>query len=361
VEELGRWCGRCGTELRAGARFCSTCGQRVLTEEPAPLTGLDALFGAPTPAPGQPPTAPPLDEPPTGEPPPGNWSHWYADTAPRSPSRPPANQQPANQQLSPSRSPSPFYPQPPRAPAEQPGAPRPPEVLGWAMRPGGPGGSSGRERRSRAPLLWSVLSVAVVAAVVVFLFRLHPFSHHATVNDAANSAGTTAPASAAARRGPAARSASSAPVTEQQAASTVAGMLTSSVADRTAIDNAYNDVDGCGPNLGGDAAVFTRAASSRRAMLARLASMPGRAALPPALLSNLASAWQASLAADQGLATWASDEAAQGCVRDDTSDPGYQATVTPDNEADQFKTAFVAQWNPLATSYGLTTYQQDQL
>ena len=367
MEELGRWCGRCGTELRAGARFCSTCGQRVLTEEPAPLTGLDALFGAPTPAPGQPPTAPPLDEPPPGEPPPGNWSHWYADTAPRSPSRPPANQppanqQPANQQLSPS--PSPFYPQPPRAPAEQPGAPRPPEVLGWAMRPGGPGGSSGRERRSRAPLLWSVLSVAVVAAVVVFLFRLHPFNHHATVNDAAHSTGTTAPASAAAKRAPAAsasRSASAAAVTEQQAASTVAGMLTSSVADRTAIDNAYSDVDGCGPNLDGDAAVFTRAANSRRAMLARLASMPGRAALPPALLTDLASAWQASLAADQDHATWASDEAAQGCVRDDTSDPGYQATAAPDNEANQAKTAFVAQWNPLATSYGLTTYQQDQL
>jgi hypothetical protein len=232
------------------------------------------------------------------------------------------------------------------------------------MRPGGPGGSSGRGRRSRAPLLWSVLSVAVIAAVVVFLFRLHPFNHHASVNDAANSTGSTAPASAAATRAPAvsaSRSASSAAVTEQQAASTVAGMLTSSVADRTAIDNAYNDVDGCGPDLDSDAAVFSRAANSRRAMLARLASMPGRVALPPALLSDLANAWQASLSADQDLATWASDEAAHGCAPDDTSDPGYQATVSPDNQADQDKTAFVAQWNPIATSYGLTTYQQDQL
>jgi hypothetical protein len=310
VEELGRWCGRCGTELRSGARFCSTCGQRVINEEPPPLTGLDALFGAPTPAPEQPSAAPP-----TG----------YQQPSP---------------------SPSPFYPQPPRPPYEEASA-------------------RGREqRRSRAPLLWSVLSVAVVAALVVFLVRLHPFNHHATVNDGANSAGSTAPASAAATRGPAvsaSRSASSAAVTEQQAASTVAGMLTSSVADRTAIDNAYNDVDGCGPNLDSDAAVFTRAANSRRAMLARLASMPGRAALPPALLSDLANAWQASLAADQDLATWAGDEAAQGCVPDDTSDPGYQATATPDNEANQAKTAFVAQWNPLATNYGLTTYQQDQL
>jgi hypothetical protein len=342
VEELSRWCGRCGTELRSGARFCSTCGQRVINEEPAPLTGLDALFAAPTPAPEQPSAAAVSVER-------DDWSHWYADTAPRSPFQPPANQQPADQQPAdqrPSPSPSPFYPQP------RPGG------------PGGPGGSSGRERRSRAPLLWSVLSVAVVAAVVVFLFLLHPFNHHATVNDAANSTGTTAPASAAATSSPAAsaaRSASSAAVTEHQAASTVAGMLASSVADRTAIDDAYNDVDSCGPNLDGDAAVFTRAANSRRAMLASLASMPGRSALPPALLSDLANAWQASLSADQDLATWASDEAAKRCVPDDTSDPGYQATATPDNEANQAKTAFVAQWNPIASSYGLTTYQQDQL
>ena len=225
-----------------------------------------------------------------------------------------------------------------------------------------------------------MLSAAVVAAVVVFLFLLHPFSHHETVNDAANSTGTTTPASAASTNSPAASasatvsaaqsasatasasaSVSSTAVTEQQAASTVAGMLASSVSDRTAIDNAYNDVDSCGPNLDSDAAVFTRAANSRRALLASLAAMPGRSALPPALLSDLANAWQASISADQGFATWANDEATQGCVSDDTNDPGYQATITPDNEATQDKTAFVAQWNPIATNYGLTTYQQNQL
>ena len=81
-------------------------------------------------------------------------------------------------------------------------------------------------------------------------------------------------------------SVSSTAVTERQAASTVAGMLASSVTDRTAINNAYNDVYSCGPNLHGDAAVFTRAVSSRRALLASLATMPGRAALPPALLDR---------------------------------------------------------------------------
>ena len=112
-------------------------------------------------------------------------------------------------------------------------------------------------------------------------------------------------------------------------------MLASSVSDRTAIDNAYNDVNSCGPNLSSDAAVFTRAASSRRAMLASLARCRAapRCRLP--LLSDLANAWHASIAADQGFATWANDAATQGCVANDTNNPGYQATITPDNEATQ--------------------------
>jgi hypothetical protein len=138
-------------------------------------------------------------------------------------------------------------------------------------------------------------------------------------------------------------------------------MLASSVSDRAAIDNAYSDVMSCGPNLDGDAAVFTRAASSRRTLLASLDSMPGRSALPPALLSDLANAWQASISADQAFATWANDAATQGCVPNDTSSAAYKATDAPDNEATQDKTAFVGQWNPIATGYGLTTYQQSQL
>ena len=34
---------------------------------------------------------------------------------------------------------------------------------------------------------------------------------------------------------------------------------------------------------------------------------------------------------------------------------------TPDNEATQYKTAFATEWNPIATRYDLTTYQQGQL
>jgi hypothetical protein len=89
--------------------------------------------------------------------------------------------------------------------------------------------------------------------------------------------------------------------------------------------------------------------------------MPGRAALPPALISDLTQAWQASIAADQAYAKWANDEVVQGCVQNDTSDPGYQATVTPNENATTYKTAFVTQWNQVAARYGLTQYQQGQL
>jgi hypothetical protein len=324
------------------------------------------------------------DSPPRNE-----WSDWYGNTEPRSPfvppaSPPPADQPPAYQQQQQPMPPMPYpgHQQPYRPPFEPP--PRGPS---WPQAPSGPPprpGPSPRPgnggRRSRAPLFWSALSAAVAVAVVVIVLLLHPFNHHETVNDAANSTKTAVPSASVAARASTPSAAASAPaspsssastsasasasstaVTERQAASNVAGMLASSVTDRTAINNAYNDVYGCGPNLHSDAAVFTRAVSSRRALLASLATMPGRSALPPALLSNLAQAWQASMAADQGLATWANDEVTQGCVAGDTSDPAYRTTIAPDSEATQDKTAFTTEWNPIAARYDLTTYQQGQL
>jgi hypothetical protein len=150
-------------------------------------------------------------------------------------------------------------------------------------------------------------------------------------------------------------------VTEQQAATSVGSLLAQSVSDRAAIISAANGVSDCGPSLNSAPKVFDDAAGSRESLLARFTAMPGRAALPAALVSDLTQAWQASIAADQAYAKWANDEITQGCVANDTSDPGYQATITPNANATKYKTAFVAQWNPVAARYGLTPYQQDQL
>jgi hypothetical protein len=225
--------------------------------------------------------------------------------------------------------------------------------------------------RSGVPLaLWVILLVILLGGgAAAGLLLAHPFSKPGA-KEAAGAGGASAgrgtaaagPAGSAATTTAASpASATSAPaVTEQRAATSVATMLGQSVSDRAAINDAYNDVLACGPSLASDAGVFDNAASSRRKLLASLAAMPGRAALPPALLSDLTQAWQASITADQAFATWASDEAA-GCTPNDTGSAAYQATITPDTNATKDKTAFVAQWNPLATRYNLTRYQQNQL
>jgi hypothetical protein len=377
----------------SGSGFTEVASEPA-TPAPEPGSTEYALESA-APVPG--PDSPPRNE----------WSDWYASTEPRGPfeapvSRPPTNQPPASpppayqpqgyqppgyqprpyqppvypqsvypQSVYPqSAAPYPGYQQPYRPPAGSAGPGAPLGSPGSPMRPGPPRGPAGGDRPSRAPLIWSGVFAVVAVAVVVVLALLHPLNRHETINEAAKTARPTVSAeaglptaSSSPRSSPSASTSASvsSTATERQAASAVAGMLANSVTDRTAIDGAYSDVDRCGPNLAGDAAVFAGAANSRRGLLASLATMTGRSALPPALLDDLTTAWQASITADQGYATWASDEVSQGCVANDTSDPGYRATIAPDSEATAYKTAFAAEWNPIATRYGLTTFQQSQL
>ena len=148
---------------------------------------------------------------------------------------------------------------------------------------------------------------------------------------------------------------------QQQAADSLSALLAQSVTDRSSIVSAVNDVSGCGPSLGQDAQTFQNAATSRQNLLSRLAGMPDRSALPAPMLQALTGAWQASIQADQDFAQWAQDEASRGCVPNDHSDPGYQASAGPDGQATTDKKAFVTGWNPIAARYGLTSYQWNQL
>jgi hypothetical protein len=141
----------------------------------------------------------------------------------------------------------------------------------------------------------------------------------------------------------------------------VAALLSQSATDRTATNAAANDIANCGPNLKSDPGVFGNAVTSRQALLAKLAAVPGRATLPAALITDLTGAWQASIAADQAYVKWANDELAKTCVPNDTADPGFQATVTPNQQATTDKTQFAAAWQPVAAKYGLTAYQPGQL
>lgn len=383
MDGIGRTCLGCQAELSSNARFCPKCGQPTGNAVPGFAPGGPGSDEAPTvtqPAfpvrPYQaplPPAAPPraLSGPPPSGPPPSRPAPAYPPAYPAPAyDRPGYEQRPRDAQgFEPFR---PYWPQ-----GQPPAGPIPTGPI-----PAGPGGPprqpprrhDGRRSRSSLPLLIALL-VLLLGGGVAGVLIAHPFSHPVIKETASTGArptpttpggqpsgntGSARPTAPATTASPATSTAAPA-VTERQAATSVATMLSQSVSDRAEIIGAASDVGDCGPNLSSDAKVFDDAASSRKSLLTSLTTMPGRTTLPATLLSDLTQAWQASIAADQAYAQWANNENTQGCVPNDTSDPGYQATITPNANATTYKTAFVGEWNPVAAKYGLTQYKQNQL
>jgi hypothetical protein len=141
----------------------------------------------------------------------------------------------------------------------------------------------------------------------------------------------------------------------------VAGLLSQSASDRSAINQAYDDVSDCGPLLGQDQRTFQQAATSRQELISQLSSVPDSQSLPATMLSDLTGAWQASQQVDRDYARWAGDEDTGGCASQDYSDPSYEAAAAPNEEATSDKAAFIAQWNPIARRYGLPAYSQGEI
>jgi hypothetical protein len=148
---------------------------------------------------------------------------------------------------------------------------------------------------------------------------------------------------------------------EEVAAQGLSALLTESVSDRSAVVNAVSDVHDCGPNLAQDPGVFRGAITSRQQLLTQLASLPDSSALPAGLVQALTGAWQASVRADQDFAAWAQDENSGTCSTDAMSDHNFAAARGPDDKATTYKKTFVNLWDPVATQYGLPTYQWSQL
>jgi hypothetical protein len=216
-------------------------------------------------------------------------------------------------------------------------------------------------------LVLTLLLAAGVAAAVAFLALRSPHttqpSAGATPSGAANqgNAQATAGSPSASSTPSSTPSSSPAQVTEQQAATNLAGLLTQSVTDRSSITAAVNDVNACGPTLSQDSQTFQSAAAHRQQLLSQLASLPGRSVLSGSMIQALTGAWQASAAADQDFGKWAQDEVTRGCTPNDQTDTNFQAATGPDDQATTDKKAFVSQWNPVALQYGLTQYQWNQL
>jgi hypothetical protein len=252
-----------------------------------------------------------------------------------------------------------------RRPAPPPARPAPPPA-----RPAPPPARPAERAESRSWLIPAVAALVLAAIAVPVMFVAHPFGDHGP------GTGPTPPPSATASGAPASPASPSpaAPASplsatptatttasEQQAAESLASLLAQSVADRTAVDHAYDDVQSCGPDPSADAQVFQNAAASRQQLISQLADLPSKSALPPQMLQELSGAWQASATADTDYAQWALDEEDGTCVPNHTVNSNFQAASGPSEQAVQDKVAFTGLWNQLADSYGLTRYGQGQL
>ena len=174
-----------------------------------------------------------------------------------------------------------------------------------------------------------------------------------------------APTSSAAPSGvssPASSAVSSPAVaSRRQAAQALAGLLAQSGTDRAAITQAFDAVAACSPGLSQAETTFSTAASSRQALLGKLAALADRSALPAPMLQDLTTAWQASDEADQDFANWTQDEISHGCSTNYKSDASYKAATVPDDHATQDKKAFAALWKAIANEYGLPSYHYNQI
>ena len=222
----------------------------------------------------------------------------------------------------------------------------------WEPSPPAPGAGQDAGTRERPRRLLLAGLIALIAAVVVVPAVLIAHSLHGITGGSAAPQPTT--------KQPARNGATAAP-SQRAAAASLAALLAQTATDRSSIVNAVGAVEHCTAALAQAPQVFQNAAGSRQRLLQQLAGLSGRSALPAAMLQELTGAWQASAAVDTDLGKWAQDEAAGGCKPNDHANANYQASVGPDGQATNDKTAFVASWNAIATKYGLTQYQTSQL
>ena len=256
--------------------------------------------------------------------------------------------------------PPPVYPGSYQAPPGLGSYQAPPAPGPYQVPPGPtlPGPTPTRPSGSRKPLIYGLvagLTAAVVAAAVLVL------THKPTPTPPPNPGhSTTAPPSVQPTTNPPTTQSPTVSA-EEQAADNLSNLLTQSVTDRSSIVAAVADAENCGSNLNQDPQIFENAATSRQNLLNELAGLSGASNLPANLISNLRGAWQSSMEADKDYAQYAQDQISNGCVKNDTSDPNYQAAIGPDGQATTYKQAFVGLWDPIAMQYGLPTYVWSEL
>lgn len=333
-------CFHCGAQNRDTAHFCRHCGQPIASRPASAPQSADQL---------------------TAEKTAGGGASAVTETRQDFPIAQRADPPPAPETLLPAPETAwPVVPPMPRTSADPAGPPPP-------VDPAGSGPSFPPRARSHpwwpAPLILAVVLGAAGLAGwqtrwPTAVFGARPAAHEVS---APHSSGASSPP--AASSGGSATGGSSAGTggsAQQQAADSLAGLLSQSVSDRSSVNDAFNDVLQCGPDLSQDAQTFQGAAQARQQLISQLAALPSQSALSPSMLQDLSGAWQESQQVDSDYAQWAQDEAGNGCTGT-TTDPSYVAAENPNRQATADKTAFAGEWNPVAAQYDLTQYQQGEL
>ena len=207
--------------------------------------------------------------------------------------------------------------------------------------------------RSRGPLI-PALAIGAAAVIAVVALVLANGSSGGSPNATAATSGTTGSTTGSSAQG-------GNGAAEQTAAVALNKLLAQSGKYRAEVNAALGHVEAC-KSLRASRDAFGASASNRKSLLAQLAVLPDRSALPAGMLSDLTTGWQASVQVDSDFQAWAQDEMGGGCnPKTVTSDPHYQASNPYENPASSGKAEFAQAWKPIAAKFGLPEYTQYQL
>jgi len=206
--------------------------------------------------------------------------------------------------------------------------------------------------KSRGPLV-PALAIGAVAVIAVVALVLANGSSGGSPNATAATSGTTGSSAASSAQG-------GNGTAEQTAAVALNNLLSQSGKYRAEVNAALGNVEAC-KSLRASRDAFGASAANRRNLLAKVAALPDRAALPPAMLQDLVSGWQASVQVDSDFQAWAQDEMGGCNPKSVTSDPHYQASNAYEDPASSGKAEFAQAWRPIAAKFGLPKYTQYQL
>ncbi|MCZ4120787.1 hypothetical protein [Streptomyces sp. H39-S7] len=145
-------------------------------------------------------------------------------------------------------------------------------------------------------------------------------------------------------------------------AAAVDALLQENAGTRSGVGAAVASVQRC-DTLSNDADVFSRAATARRDLLARLDHLDvGGLSGGDQAVTDLRTAWSASAEADDAYRRWAVSLNSGGCSPDHTGDaPEFQDAAEASGRATEAKKTFVGEWNDIADRYGLTRYSWDNV